>query len=257
MITPMEVFPVDLRTDPKVTNLSKVKDMLIETEQDKKKVFDYSLKHFYTTAQVPVALNMIDTMKDFSYVNEEMDMFINSGLSRVFINHEGSVVGVHLYSGWKADKNYPVFNVPIQEWLNAGNEIATEFGQSDAHRALIWRNYQLNYMYHFGQCLARKEDKPYLIYPSLVFITPEYRKLNLINNVFDYLPWTGSAHIVSCTVGTFKGYPDYVRKNSGGKVKVEEVDSVNYADLRLIMEDGRNAFEHLKDKGDITLITIN
>lgn len=226
---------------------------MLEKDDHKKEVYDYMLKNFYTKALIPSTIKLTDTLKEFPYLDEELHMFMNSGLSEIFLNDQGSIVGAHLLSVWKADKDYPVFDVPIKDWFNAADRLASEHGKSDSHRIVIWRNYQMWFMYHVGQCLAREQNKPWLIYPSISFVDKEYRGPEVSRN-FLHSNWQfhDSPTTVNYTLGTFPHFAHHAEIIYEGKLKI--LDSAKYADLSLMMSDGRNLFESLKDKEGVTLI---
>ena len=254
IVHPTTTFPKELRKDEKIIKTPSIRNILIETEEDKKRVFDYTLNNFYTSALIPSKLDLKNTLSEYPYLKQEIDMFIDSGLSRMITDEKGSIIAAALFAVWKADKNYPVFDVTMKDWLNTGNDIATEFGRSDIHRIVIWRHYQILYMHHIGQCLARAQNKPWIVYPSLGYVNPEHRRANIVKDHMYSLHYgfQKSDISVSYTVGTYRNYFNYAKKHAGDSVRF--MDRAKYADLRLIMEDGRNLLEGLENQEGITLV---
>ena len=232
------------------------KNILLESEDDKNKAFEYTLQNFYGTAIIPCTLRLKDSLKEDSYLNEEISMFINSGLSRMILDEKGSIIATVFFTAWKAKEDYPTFDVALKDWFHMANRLATEFGTTDVHKTLIWRNYQLLFKYHTGQCLAQAQNKPWLIYPSLSYVNPEYRNSQMIRDqIYPMWPLQSSDVAVSYTVGTFPNFVAYYKKLHKAGFKV--LDKVAYTDLELTMQDGRNIFEDLKDMDGITLVEHN
>ena len=143
--------------------------------EEKCQVKDLIRENFYSNALVPKALKLRDTWPNFEYLEDELDLMLDSPANVIITNLKEELIGAVVSTIWLVDPEYEAFPVDPLEWLNVSGEIAQETTKDPLYRAVIWRNYQFMLIYHMTQSLAQKQGLPYYLYGGMGFTQPEYR----------------------------------------------------------------------------------
>jgi hypothetical protein len=109
------------------------------------KVQDLLLEDFYTTAPVPVVLELYKEGKMTQYLQDELNLLCEGGVSfGIFHGHKLAAAIVNLYVEKPAK---PTDYVYAKDWLNHAAELAI----SSHHPVYFWRNLQFLHLQHFNQ----------------------------------------------------------------------------------------------------------
>ena len=97
-------------------------------EEEKSIVRECMMDNFYSVAPLPKTTRLIDSHPKYPYLNQEIDMLLNSGLSQVFrLKENGNkIIGCTLAACWKTDWSYKAFHVTGRNWFNAAAKIARQ-----------------------------------------------------------------------------------------------------------------------------------
>ena len=117
---------------------------------DAQAVKNYMYKTFYRQAPIPIALQLSrNCAQTKEFLQKELDLFINSGISLKFCDSENdTVLGVGLSTTWKQNPKYEIIGAPVKDWHNAAAQIAHSFPEEKRH--IIWRDLQWQHIYDLG-----------------------------------------------------------------------------------------------------------
>ena len=206
------------------------------------------LKHFYQEAPIPLALRLNDRINQgceqtLKYLDNEMDIYLDSGVSIITCDKSNEVVGCGMNRIWERNPNYDIdFLTDVKSWHNlAANNVANKDRIS---AVLDWRNQQLLHIYNLGQKLLHSSSKRYAFYLGMAYITQSARNdgitsvimiRNLIKNLDlnDCLLFFQS-NFLSWDKSVYQIFPN-----------AQIVDQVLYEDEELIVN-GERYFEKIK-----------
>ncbi len=136
----------------------------------------FMIEHFYPQAPVPTAINLLQGHPRYPYLDEELDMFLNSGMNISIKDAADELIGGHLNACWERDDDYDAFEVSPVDWLNAGDEIATDASDGDRRlHGIIWRDYWFQLTYHVAQLYMKRREKRWALYNNCNYVLPHLR----------------------------------------------------------------------------------
>ena len=195
------------------------KDTLIRImkPEEKTKVKNFILDNFYSNAIVPSAINLRDTWPKFEYLNDEMDLMLDSPACVITTNMKGDLVGAVINTIWLVDPDYKAFPVDPIEWLNLSGDIAMETTKDPLYRAVIWRNYQFMLIYHLTQSSAQKQGCEYYLYGGMGYTEPEYRDRGGTPLFMSFCnDWAESKKTLFFNTGTYPGFMKMIERKLPG-----------------------------------------
>ena len=215
--------------------------------EEKSKVKDFMLDNFYTNAIVPSAIKLRDTWPKFEYLNDEMDLMLDSPACVVTTNVKEEIVGAVINTIWLTDPDYETFPVDPVEWLNLSGDIAMETTKDPLYRAVIWRNYQFMLIYHLTQSLAQKHGCAYYLYGGMGYTKPEYRSRGGTPLFMSFCnDWAESKNTLFFNTATYPGFMTMIERNLPGMFVTLANMPYNKLTFRL-QDDDFSAFSALEE----------
>ena len=215
--------------------------------EEKCQVKDLIRENFYSNALVPKALKLRDTWPNFEYLENELDLMLDSPANVIITNLKEELIGAVVNTIWLVDPEYEAFPVDPLEWLNVSGEIAQETTKDPLYRAVIWRNYQFMLIYHMTQSLAQKQGLPYYLYGGMGFTQPEYRDRGgtLIFMSFCH-QWAKSENSLFFNTGTYPGFMKMIDKKLPGMFRQLAYMPYDHLGFQLY-DNAKPAFSDLTD----------
>lgn len=216
-------------------------------DEEKDMIRQFMLDNFYNSAPVPKALRLRQTLDKFPYLNDELDLMMNSGVCQLTLEAKtDKFAGATINTAWKVDYDYDSFPVDPVDWLNTAAEIAHKQNDPDYAR-VVWRDYQIQLVYHLIQGVAQKRKCKYIMYGGMGFSHPQYRDRGIIPVMLD----VSNQKLVpnGCLftfMGTFPGFYRVMTKALPSTFQL--LADIPYSELCLRHnEDGTRVFEGIPD----------
>jgi len=216
-------------------------------------VVNFMLENFYSLAPVPVALGLYKERKMSKYLEDELDMFCDNGVS--FGVYDGDKVigaGFNIYFE-PPGPDQQVGYVCAKDWHNRAAMIAAK--QTCQDPVHVWRNYQFLHLQHFNQRVVVENGAKFGLHLSCLSLDEEYRgkdqiTSHLIKTLCEQV-WAQGGVIT--TVANFTPFETHLRKHFPGRVNL--LDKVAYSELEFSVE-GRRVFEQLEYLDSIRYLYI-
>lgn len=208
------------------------------------------LKHFYQEAPIPLALRFNDRIKEgcektSKYLDDEMNAYLDSGVSSILCDESNEVVGCGLNRIWERNDDYRIDLVTdVRKWHNLA---AKNVSNKDSVSAVLdWRDHQRLHIYNLGQKLLSMSSKNYAIYFGMAYITPNARSeglssVILIRTMMKNIDYSDSlvffqSNFSSWDKSVYKIFPN-----------IKIIDQVLYKDQELVVNRERyfQKIEHL------------
>ena len=143
--------------------------MRVGTE-NRSKVQNFMLDNFYAIAPVPVVLDLFKDRKMTDYLEDELDLFCDNGVS-FGIFHGDKVVGAGL-NLFVENPTQKIDYVCAKDWHNRAAEFASK--HSDQNPVHLWRNSQFLHLQHFCQQVIAENDAKFGLH-SCFSLAEDYR----------------------------------------------------------------------------------
>lgn len=210
-------------------------------KSNKDQVKNFMRDHFYTSALVPNSIQLRDTWPAFPYLEDELDLMLDSNTSYISCDENGQLMGAILNTLWTFDPDYDTFEVDPVDWLNVAWDLAKQSSQDPLYRVVIWRDFQFQLIYHIVQVKASKSGASVILYGGMGYQKPEARAQGFIPVFLSAgNDWAKSQPDALFTfMGTFPGFQKLMQKNVPGMF--ETIAYMPYNKLEF------QAFESLKD----------
>ena len=226
----------------------KLKDTLnrMMKPEEKETVKNFMLDNFYTNAIIPSAIKLRDTYPKYQYLNDELDLMLDSPACVLTFTLQEELVGAVINTVWLTNPDYETFPVNPTEWLNISGEIAVETTKDPLYRTVIWRNYQFLLIYHLIQNMAQNRKCSFFLYGGMGYQKPDYRDRGgtpiFLANCYQ---WAAQEEAFFSFMGTFPGFSDMIdRKLPGMFTKLAYVP---YSDLTVNLFNDKPNFSDIKD----------
>eukprot|EP00092_Neocalanus_flemingeri_P029811 GFUD01032365.1.p1 GENE.GFUD01032365.1~~GFUD01032365.1.p1 ORF type:complete len:274 (-),score=64.27 GFUD01032365.1:93-914(-) len=220
-------------------------------KENRRGVQNFMLDNFYSIAPVPVVLELFKDRKMTDYLEDELDLFCDNGVS-FGIHHGDQVVGagLSLFVGKPQEK---VDYVCAKEWHNSAAKLACT--NSDQNPVYFWRNCQFLHLSHFCQRVIGEHDAKFGLHLSCLSLADDYRgkdgiTIHFIKSVCEQV-WDQGGVIT--TVANFKAFETYLRKHFPDNVQL--LDKVAYSDLEFTVG-GRRVFHPLEHLDSIRYLAL-
>ena len=213
-------------------------------DQDKEvqsKVKDFVVDNFYSTAPVPLALELFKDRKVTAYLEDEINEWFHTGVS-FGIFHGDKIIGTSF--NFLVEKPTKAADyVSAKEWHNCAAELVTK--QSHHNPLHAWRHYQLLHWQHFTKHLTDAQDAVFGLHLGTGCLEREYRgKDNITFHIArHFLTKVQDQGGVIGDVITFPASEIFLRGKFPDNAKL--VDSVMYKDLNLTIN-GKRIFKPLE-----------
>ncbi len=196
---------------------------------------------FYMEAPIPQVLQLSrHCAKTHAFLDKEMDLFIQSGVSIKFVKDQepSKVLGVGFSVTWKQNPSYEIVGANVRDWHNAAAELAAEWPHHD-EKHLIWRDLQYQHIYDLSQRVLTQSRKPHLVYLAMLVLSPEIRGQDSLSDKFlGQIPQEDTHSIM--VQSNFRGFDKTVFKSFP---KTKLVDQVKYSEEELIVNSDCRAFK--------------
>ena len=126
-------------------------------QSEKEDVRKFMLDNFYEDASVPKALRLKETSPKFEFLEDELNLMLDSPACIVSIDSStNKIVSALINTVWQVDNDFDAFKVDSIEYLNLAAVIAHEVTDDPLMRIVIWRDYQFQLIYHLLQVKTSK-----------------------------------------------------------------------------------------------------
>ena len=235
-------------------NISDGKYQCMRVDRDKvvrSKVEDFMLDNFYAIAPVPVVLELFKDCKKTEYLEDELNLWSNSGVSYGVLHGEKVAgAGLNLFVAKPVNS---VDYVPAKDWHNLAAELSTS--QTCHNPVYFWRNCQFLHLQHFNQHIINNHGASFGLHLGCLSLGEEYRGkdqiTHLIIRAICNQVWDQGG--VLTTVANFPAFEKYLRKYFPDNVHL--VDSVKYKDLELTIN-GKRVFKPLETLDNIRYLAL-
>jgi len=223
---------------------------LDRNQEGRVQVQDLLLDNFYTTAPLPVALELFKERKMTQYLQDELNLLFEGGVS--FGVFQGQNLAGAIVNLFVEKPSQPTEYVCAKDWLNQAAELAVS--QSSHHPVYFWRNLQFLHLQHFIQHVISEHDAEFGLHICGGARSKEFRgkeKDSFLSSLFRNLceqVWAQGG--VLTTVATF---PNMERAFPRDEQLI--LDTVNYKELELTIN-GRRVFKPLEDLGSIKYLAL-
>jgi len=220
-------------------------------KENRSKVQNFMLDNFYAIAPVPVVLELFKDRKMTDYLEDELDLFCDNGVS-FGVFHGDKVIGAGL-NLFVEKPSQNIEYICAKEWHNRAATFASKI--SDQNPVHLWRNSQFLHLHHFCQRVIGENSAKFGLHLSSLSLAEDYRGKDgithqLIKTICDQV-WDQGG--VLTTVANFTAFEVYLRKHFPGHVHL--LDRVPYSDLEFTVN-GRRVFKHLENLDSIRYLAL-
>lgn len=216
-------------------------------------VENFMLDNFYSLAPVPVALGLYKDRKMSKYLEDELNMFCDNGVSFGLYNRDRVIgAGFNIYFEPPSPAQQ-VGYVCAKDWHNRAAMFAAE--QTCQDPVHVWRNYQFLHLQHFNHRVVMETGAKFGLHLSCLSLDEEYRGKDQITThlIMSLCEQVWAQGGVVTTVANFTQFETHLKKHFPGKVRL--IDKVAYSELEFAVK-GRRVFEQLEKLDSIRYISI-
>ena len=206
------------------------------------------LKHFYQEAPIPIALRLNDRINQgceqtCKYLDNEMNAYLDSGVSTIFCDESDEIVGCGLNRIWERNQDYKIdFTTDVKTWHNLA---AKNVSDKDSVSAILdWRTRQSLHIYNLGQKLLHNSSKRYAIYFGMAYIIPIARA-NGLSSVTTIKTLIKELDLSDCLVFFQSNFLSWDKSVYQIFPNIEIIDQVLYEEEELVIN-GEKYFEKIK-----------
>lgn len=164
---------ISLDNPKKYEQLNELGNSISFVKQDEKDVMKKGmLEKFYSSAPFPKVTRLLNSYPKYSYLDQELDVLLNSGLSQIYrsVDDGNKMIGGTLSMYWKTDWSYEASFVSGRDWFNAAAKVAHQYGKDDGEVIAIYRDFVYQWIYHTCQYLAQKNKKNFILYNASGYV---------------------------------------------------------------------------------------
>jgi len=218
------------------------------------------LEIFYKKAPVPSCLELYKNQTLTPFLEDEIDIFLNSGVSIAFQDlSKGRKVFGAGFSFYFEDDEEDRPELRAEDWHNSAADHIEDTIGSHEERSHIWRNYQLIHLKHYCQKIVREEKADFGVHMSQLALEEPYRGGGILHGIIPDMFKKMSQQIwekngIITTVSNFPAFSRFLETHFVGHIKL--IDKVPYKNLKLRQENGKLVFESLNNLGSIDYYAI-
>ena len=215
------------------------------------KVKEFMLDNFYSMAPVPVVLKLFMECKMTSYLEDELDLWCQTGVSYGIFQGD-RIVGAS-FNLFVEKTSERLDYVSAREWLNQAAEVATS--QTQHNPVHVWRNTQFLHLQHFNQQIISSQGAKFGLHLACGAVEEVYRRktnifIPIIRTICNKI-WEQGGVVTMVTNVPWQ--LEHMNEHFPGKVEL--VDSVRYNDLELTINEKR-VFKPLDELDSIKYIYL-
>ena len=217
-----------LKSDCKKITVSIVRPTIDEIQGVK----DFMFKTFYKEAPIPIVLKLGRNCQETrTFIDKELELFMNSGVSIKFCDDSGSIKGIGFSCVWNQNPKYEIIGAPVKNWHNAAADIAKTVNEE--YRHIIWRDLQWQHIYDLGQKFLLQSRKKKIFYLAMLYLNPEIRASKIAEKAVREMIFNMNSEQCSYLCqSNFRGFDKSVTRFFKNPLLL---DSVKYSEENLVL----------------------